>query len=260
MEWITQMRFQDKVAVITGSTQGIGRGMARRFAAEGAAVVVVGRNQEKGQAVQQEILEQGGMALYVQADVSQPRDMEEMVEAALRHFGQIDILVNNAGVNVGRGTPFFEMTLDHWRQTIETNLTGTFLCSRAVARHMISRRQGKIVNIASVFAFAAATGNAPYAASKGGLIQLTRAMAIDLAPYGVYVNAIAPGAIAIESAPEVPDVINDYILLRRWGAIDEVASVALFLASEESGYINGAVVTVDGGLMTLLPGKPLGTP
>lgn len=255
------MRLDHKVAIITGSTQSIGRGIAKRFASEGAAVIIVGRNESKGKTVEEEIRELGGDAAYIRADVSVNEDVEYMVNLAVKKYGQIDILVNNAGVNVGRGTPFFEISRDQWRQTIDVNLTGIFLCSRAAARHMIKRRKGKIINMASVHSFATASGNAAYAASKGGIIQLTKAMAIDLARYNISVNAIAPGAIAIERMPEDPnDLINDYILLRRWGTVDEIAALALFLSSEESGYINGETITIDGGLMTLLPGKPIGRP
>jgi 3-oxoacyl-[acyl-carrier protein] reductase len=170
-------------------------------------------------------------------------------------------LVNNAGVNVAKGTPFYALTLSQWQQTIDVNLTGTFLCSWEVSKSMIDRRQGNIINITSVHGLATASGNAAYAASKAGIIQLTKAMAVDLAPYGIHVNAIAPGAIALEHQPEDPeDVINDYILLRRWGTVDEIASLALFLASDEASYINGETITADGGLLTLLPGKPMGTP
>lgn len=255
------MRLNYKIAVITGSTQGIGRGIAKRFAAEGASVVIVGRSEDKGKAVKKEIRELGGNAEYVKADVSIDEDVKRMVNFAIEKYGQIDILVNNAGINLTRGIPFFEISMDQWQQTIDVNLTGVFLCSRAAVRHMIERREGKIINIASVHSFATSSGNAAYAASKGGIIQLTKAMAIDLAPYNIAVNAIAPGAIAIERMPEDPDdPMNDFILQKRWGKVEEIAALAVFLASEESSYINGETIIADGGLMTLLPGKPIGTP
>jgi NAD(P)-dependent dehydrogenase (short-subunit alcohol dehydrogenase family) len=182
-----------------------------------------------------------------------------MVSSALEEYGQIDILVNNAGGSYeGPKPPFFELPTDRWQQIIDVNLTGVFLCSRAAAQHMIKRAHGKIVNIASVHSYATAPATAAYAAAKGGVVQLTKAMAIDLAPYNVAVNGIAPGAIAIERQPEDPDnIINDYILLKRYGRVDEIAAAALFLCSEESSYINGEMITVDGGLTTLLPGKPV---
>jgi 3-oxoacyl-[acyl-carrier protein] reductase len=255
------MQLDGKIAIVTGSTQGIGRGIALRFASEGATAIIAGRNKDKGQAVVEEIRELGGRAAYIKTDVSVEDDVESMVSTAIRDHGRIDILVNNAG---GTGdwcrTPFFELSTEQWQCTIGVNLTGMFLCSRAAARHMIGRRQGKIVNIASVHSYATAPGTADYAAAKGGVIQLTRAMAIDLAPYDIRVNAIAPGAISIERMPESDypeDVMNDYILLKRWGTVHEIASLALFLCADESSYINGETITIDGGLRTLLPGEPI---
>mgnify|MGYP001817390586 FL=1 len=160
------MRLQGKVAIVTGSTQGIGRGIARRFAAEGADVVVVGRNQENGRAVVQGLCGLGARAIYTQADVTRSGDVDRFVQHTLETFGQIDILVNNAGGStVGKGVPFFDLTVEDWQYTIDVDLTGTFLCARAVARNMVERKQGTIINIASVFGFATATGNASYAAA-----------------------------------------------------------------------------------------------
>lgn len=255
------MNLDGQIAMVTGSTQGIGRGVALRFASDGATVIVVGRNERKGHAVVEEIQQLGGRAAYIRTDVSVEDDVERMVSSAIKDHGQIDILVNNAG---GPGTwwttPFFEMAVEHWHHTIGVNLTGMFLCSRATARHMVERRRGKIVNIASVHSYATAPGAADYAAAKGGVIQLTKAMAIDLAPYDIRVNAIAPGAISVEKMPESDypdDIMNDYILLKRWGTVHEIAASALFLCSDESSYINGQTITVDGGLTTLLPGEPI---
>jgi NAD(P)-dependent dehydrogenase (short-subunit alcohol dehydrogenase family) len=255
------VRLSDKIAVVTGATQGIGRGIARRFASEGASVVIAGRNESKGKAVEEGIRCLGGEAFYIRTDVGVAKDVKHLIQQTIEKYDTIDILVNNAGVNVAKGTPFYALTLSQWQQTIDVNLTGTFLCSWEASKLMIERQQGKIINIASVHGLATASGNAAYAASKAGIIQLTKAMAVDLAPHGIQVNAIAPGAIALEDQPEDSgDVINDYILLNRWGTIDEVASLALFLSCGESSYINGETVRIDGGLMTLLPGKPVGTP
>ena len=256
------MRLQGKVAIVTGSTQGIGRGIARRFAAEGADVVVVGRNQENGRAVAQDLCGLGARAIYTQADVTRSGDVDRFVQHTLETFGQIDILVNNAGGStVGKGVPFFDLTVEDWQYTIDVDLTGTFLCARAVARDMVERKQGTIINIASVFGFATATGNASYAAAKGGVIQLTKSMAVDLAPHGVRVNAIAPGAIEFEGARDVQGTLmGDYLLVERWGTAEDIAAAVLFLASEESSYIDGQTITVDGGLLALMPGKPVGEP
>jgi len=254
------MTLQGRVAIVTGSTQGIGRGIARRLAAEGADMVVVGRNEENGRAVVEELHDLGARAIYVRTDVSHAEDVECMVQRTIKAFGQIDILVNNAGGStVGRGTPFFELAIEDWQVTIDIDLTGTFLCARAAARNMVERKQGTIINIASVFSYATATGNASYTAAKGAVVQLTKAMATDLAPYQVRVNAIAPGAIVFEKEHQVRGTLmGDYLLVERWGTAEDIAAAALFLASDESSYIDGQTITVDGGLLALMPGKPLG--
>ncbi len=254
------MILRGKVAIVTGSTQGIGKGIARRFAAEGADVVVVGRNEENGQAVMEELHCLGARAIYVKTDVSRAEDVERMIQRAMDTFGQIDILVNNAGGStVGRGIPFHELEIEDWQYTIDVDLTGPFLCARAAARNMVERQQGTIINIASVFGFATATGNASYTAAKGAIVQLTKAMAADLAPYQVRANAIAPGAIVFEEGLKVQGTLmGDYLLVERWGAAEDIAAAALFLASDESSYIDGQTITVDGGLLALMPGKPLG--
>jgi 3-oxoacyl-[acyl-carrier protein] reductase len=256
------MRLQGKVAIVTGSTQGIGRGIARRFAAEGADVVVVGRNKANGRAVMEELGGLGARAIYTQTDVTRAGDVDRMVQQTIATFGQIDILVNNAGGStVGSGVPFFELTAEEWQYTIDVDLTGTFLCARAAAPSMIERKQGTVINIASVFSFAAATGNASYAAAKGGVAQLTKSSAVDLAPHRVRVNAIAPGAIEFEDDQDVQGTLmGDYLLVERWGTADDIAAAALFLASEEANYIDGQTITVDGGLLALMPGKPVGEP
>ena len=254
------MILQGKVAIVTGSTQGIGQGIARRFATEGADVVVVGRNEKNGLAVVEELHDLGARAFCVKTDISRAEDVERMVERTLDAFGQIDILVNNAGGStVGRGIPFFELAIEDWQYTIDVNLTGPFLCARAAARNMVERQQGTIINVASVFSYATATGNASYTAAKGGVVQLTKAMAADLAPHQVRVNCIAPGAIVFkEGYPVRGTSMGDYLLVERWGTAQDIAAAALFLASEESSYIDGQTITVDGGLLALMPGKPLG--
>lgn len=254
------MILQGKVAIVTGSTQGIGRGIARRFAAEGADLVVVGRNEGNGQAVVEELRGLGARAIYVRTDVSRAEDVERMAQRTVEEYGQIDVLVNNAGGStVGRGTPFFELSLEDWQYTIDVDLTGTFLCARAAARNMVERKEGAIINIASVFSYATATGNASYTAAKGAVVQLTKAMAVDLAPHQVRVNCIAPGAIVFEEDRTVRGTLmGDYLPVERWGRAEDIAAAALFLASEESSYIDGQTITVDGGLLALMPGKPLG--
>lgn len=256
------MTLQGNVAIVTGSTEGIGRGIARRFAAEGAAVVAVGRDEENGNAVARELQGLEANAVYVRTDVSRAEDVEHMVQRTVEAFGLVDILVNNAGGSkIARGTPFFELALEDWQRQIGLNLHGTFYYARAAARNMIERQQGTIINIASVFSFVTGTGNAAYTAAKGGIVQLTKAMAVDLASYRVGVNAVAPGPSVFEKDYSIRDsVMGDYLLVERWGTVEDIAAAALFLASDESSYIDGQTITVDGGLLALMPGKPLGQP
>jgi len=251
------MRLQDKVAIITGSTKGIGRGMARRFATEGASVVICGRSEKEGKKVAREIGNSGHSAIFVKTDVCSEDDVENLMELTIKEYGKIDILVNNAGAK-GFDGPFYEMSLEMWKMKIDTDLTSVFLCSRAAAKRMIKQKAGRIINIGSIYSLASAEGTAAYSAAKGGLIQLTRAMAIDLAPYNILVNAIAPGAIATESTTELfqSDEYKDHIghiLLKRPGTIDEVSAVAVFLASDEASFITGETIVVDGGFLTHFP-------
>ena len=253
-------RLTDKVAVVTGASRGLGEGTALALANAGAHVVVTSRVQDRVEPVAAAIEEMGREALPLALEVRQVDSIEAMVEAAMARFGRIDVLVNNAGGStVGRGTPFFELSLEDWQYTIDVDLTGTFLCARAAARNMVERKQGAIINVASVFSYATATGNASYTAAKGAVVQLTKAMAADLAPHQVRVNCIAPGAIVVEEDRKVRGTLmGDYLLVERWGRAEDIAAAALFLASGESSYIDGQTITVDGGLLALMPGKPLG--
>ncbi|MEM2107234.1 MAG: glucose 1-dehydrogenase [Candidatus Bathyarchaeia archaeon] len=245
------MRLRNKVVLITGAGRGIGRSIAKLFAQEGAKVVInYSKSESEAASLAKEIEETGGETLLVKADVSKSDQVKEMVKRVIDRFGRIDILVNNAGVLFPAG--FLDSTEEMWNRTIDVNLKGAYLCSKEVAPIMLSQRKGKIINIASVCGLAqhSALGNTPYAVSKAGVIGLTRSLAVNLGPY-INVNAIAPGVIDTEMVsfftPERKRMIIEETLLKRVGRPEEVAKVALFLASEESDFITGEVITVSGG-------------
>ncbi|MAG37678.1 MAG: hypothetical protein CL878_15695 [Dehalococcoidia bacterium] len=242
------MRLAERVAVITGGNRGIGRAIARRFAAEGARVAIAGRDEGALERTAAEIREAGGAVLPVPTDVSDEAACERLIEAAIEEFGRLDILVNNAAIATPQRVSIHELSTELWQQTLATNLFGMFFCGRAASRHMVAQRYGRIVNVLAIQAWVPLAHNAPYAASKGGGISLTRSMAIDLAPHGVIVNAIAPGPVHVTS-DEVPPVVDQSsaTLLGRVGRPHEVAALATFLASEECSFVVGQTVVCDGG-------------
>ncbi|MBC7293536.1 MAG: glucose 1-dehydrogenase [Thermoleophilia bacterium] len=241
----------DKVAVVTGATRGIGKGLATALAAAGARVVVVSRHGEDCERATQEIVAKGGQALPVAADVSQLEAVADMVSTVLAAWGKIDILVNNAGTAVTKRAE--DLTVEEWHQVLDTNLTGVFLCCQTVGRHMIMRRTGKIINVGSVLAFVAERQVLPYCASKGGVLQLTRALALEWARYNVQVNALFPGYIETDLNREqlADEYIRDRILrkipMRRLGTVDDLVGAIIFLSSPASDYMTGQVLVIDGG-------------
>lgn len=249
--------FKDTVALITGASRGIGRAVAMAFAAHGAHVIVNYRSDAAGAAeTVAAIAAAGGLATPCQADVSQTADLERMV-AATEEIGPIGALVNNAGA-VSRSS-FLDITLDDWDQVINTNLRGVFYLSQLVARRMAPRQSGAIIHITSILAQQTIPGRTAYAASKGGLESLTRAMALDLAPYHIRVNAIAPGLFRTEMllAPmraAVAEELERFIPFKRFGDPDELAAAAVFLASPAASYITGILLPVDAGLRVLEAG------
>jgi NAD(P)-dependent dehydrogenase (short-subunit alcohol dehydrogenase family) len=241
-----------RIAIITGGSIGLGRQMAEGLAEMGANLVLCARKQERCQQAAEELQPLGVKAIALACDVKSPASIQEVVDATLSQFGRIDVLINNAGISWG--APVEEMRLEDWNKVIETNLTGTFLCSQAVGKVMIRQGQGKIINIASV----AGLGGAPpelsaigYHASKGGVITFTKDLACKWAAHNIQVNAIAPGWFPTHMSSRVlehhQELFLSHIPLRRFGNEHDLKGAAVFLASDASNYVTGHVLVVDGG-------------
>lgn len=249
------MRLKDKVAIVTGAATGIGQAIAIAFAEEGASVVVdyVG-SAEIAAGTINKITAMNGKALAVAADVSNPKDVSALIAKAVEKFGKIDVLVNNAGIE--KKFSFVDYPIAEWNKILAVNLTGPFLCSQAAARQMIQQKKGgRIINISSIHEDLPMPTNAPYCATKGGLRMLMRTMAVELAPHQITVNNIGPGAIftPIDRDVENDQALNDKILaeipLRRWGKPEEVAQLAVYLASDAAAYVTGSTHFIDGGML-----------
>jgi 3-oxoacyl-[acyl-carrier protein] reductase len=241
-----------KVAVVTGASRGIGRAIAERLAAEGAKVVVNHRaSADQAEEVISVIREQGGQAIAIQADVSDFQQAHDLAKAAVDKFGRVDILVNNAGTT--RDTLLLLMKESHWDLVIDTNLKSVFNCCKAVARGMVRQRSGRIINITSVAGIAGNAGQTNYAASKAGVIGFTKSLAKELASRGITVNAVAPGFVPTALTNDLPEDLRqaaiDMTPLGRFGEPEEIAAAVSFFASDESGFITGQVLSVDGGLV-----------
>jgi 3-oxoacyl-[acyl-carrier protein] reductase len=244
------MRLKDKVAIITGAGQGIGKATALRFAKEGAQVALVEFNEQTGQTTADEINSQTKTAIFIKTDVAKRAQVDAMVKRVKEHFGRIDILLNNAGVL--RDAQLVKMTEEQFDAVIAVNLKGTFNCTQAVAPHMIERNYGRIINVSSVVGLYGNFGQTNYVATKAGVIGMTKVWARELGRKGICVNAVAPGFISTEMVQNMPaQIINSMIQkvpLGRMGHPEEVASVYVFLASDDASYVNGTVVSVDGGV------------
>ena len=246
------MNLQGKVALVTGSSKGIGAAIALVYARAGADVLInYNRDQMGAEKIVQEIEQLGCRTKAYGADVSDAKQVKEMISENVTQFGKIDILVNNAGIT--RDNLIFRMKEDAWDQVIDTNLKGMFLCTKEVSKKMLKQRSGKIINITSVIGLIGNPGQVNYAAAKAGILGLTKTLAKELAQVGINVNAIAPGFIVTQMSDEIPEEIKEQMLnsipLGRFGKPEDVADLALFLSSDKSDYITGQVFNVDGGMV-----------
>jgi len=243
-------RFEGRVALITGASRGIGEAIARRLASEGARVLAAARSAEGLARVVAAIAESGGKASALVLDLADPASIEQAVRAALAEHGQIDVLVNNAGVT--EDNLILRMSREAWDRVLATNLTGVFLLTQAVVKSMVRKRYGRIVNVTSVVGLMVNEGQANYAASKAGLVGLTKTIARELASRNVTCNAVAPGFIVTAMTDQMTEDarsrLTEEIPLSRLGVPDDVASAVAYLASEDAAYVTGHVLNVSGGL------------
>jgi len=245
-----EMSLEGQVAMVTGGGRGIGKAIALRFAQAGADISVIDVNSETAAATGREIRGLGRRAMVTVADVSDPLAVEAAVKEVVAQLGRLDVLVNNAGIE--KRAPFLEITPEDWRRQLDVNLSGTFYCTQAAARAMAKRNYGRIVNLSSVAGLIGPIDLAAYGAAKAGIVGLTRAAALDLADFGITVNAIAPGPIETELmlgawSAEALRERPQHGAIPRFGTVDEIAHTALFLASPDSGFISGITLSVDGG-------------
>lgn len=243
-------KLHNKIAIITGGADGIGKAAALRFASEGAVSVIWDLNEEKGNDVVKQITSTGGKAVFMKVNTAVFAEVEAATNGVIGQFGQIDVLVNNAGIT--RDATLKKMTPDQWQQVIDVNLTGVFNCCKCISEKMVERNFGRIINTSSVVALYGNFGQTNYVATKAGLIGITKTLAKELGRKGITVNAVAPGFIATEMVKKMPEEVlksmEEKVPLKRLGLPEEIAAAYLFLASDDAAYINGAVLSVDGGI------------
>jgi len=248
---------KNKVAIVTGARRGMGRTHALKLAQEGVKVVVSDISEEDCQKVVDEIEKAGGEGLALKCDVSKKKEVDELVKKTVDKFGKVDILVNNAGI--AQFKPFLELTEEEWDRTLDINLKGYFLCAQAASKEMVKQKSGVIINIASVAMGQVGVGFpnvVHYCASKGGIVAMTEALVLELAPFGIRVNVISPGMIEtpmidpIKQDPKMMEGLMSRVPLRRFGKPEEVSDLVLFLASDASSYMTGSAVVIDGGWLS----------
>ena len=246
----THTSFQDKIVLVTGSTRGIGKTVAERFAAEGACVQITGRNEAQAKAVAEAIAANGGRADGYSCDVTNGADVQEIVAKILDKYSRIDIVINNAGIT--KDNLLLRMSEEDWNDVLKINLGGVFQVSKAVSKAMLKAKSGKIINISSIIGIQGNAGQVNYAASKAGIIAFTKSLAQEYGARGITVNAVAPGYIQTDMTEQLKEEARSALLakipLGRFGEADDVADVCLFLASEAADYITGQTIIVDGGM------------
>ena len=246
------MRLKDRIALVTGSSRGVGRAIALAYATEGAKVMVNYTSNEKAaKEVVEAIQKMGSQAVAVKADVAKKAEAEALVKATVDHFGGIDVLVNNAGFT--RPAMMTKMTEQQWDEVVDLHLKGAFLCTQAAAQHMIAKNRGKIINITSVAGVVGTVGQINYSAAKGGVISMTKSMARELARYNICANVISLGIVTTDMSEKITtdeklkEVYMNRILLKRFAEPGDVTPAFVFLASDEGNYITGQLICVDGG-------------
>lgn len=249
---LRQFDLTGRAALVTGGSKGLGQAMAAGLASAGADLVLTSRHGDEAEAAARQIAADfGRRVIGIAADVTQPEQVEAAVARVLQEFGRIDVLLSNAGINI-RG-PIDELTYEQFRQVQEINVNGVWLCARAAVPHMKRSRSGRIINVASTLAVVGLPNRTPYAASKGAVAQITRALALELAPFNVTVNAICPGPFLtpmnepIAQSEEALRMVVGATALGRWGRMEEIQGAAIFLASDAASYVTGSLLTVDGG-------------
>lgn len=243
-------KLENKIAVITGGADGIGKATALRFAAEGATTIIWDMNIEKGNETVSEIVTTGGRAIFMKVNTASYAEVEAATKQSVELYGKIEILINNAGIT--RDSSLKKMTPEIWQQVIDVNLTGVFNCCKCVSDNMVEHGWGRIINASSVVALYGNFGQTNYVATKAGLIGMTKTLAKELGKKGITVNAVAPGFIATEMVKKMPaDVLKsmeEKVPLKRLGLPEEIAATYAFLSSDDAAYINGTVISVDGGI------------